>query len=393
MRVLVLTDDVVGPAMAGSAYRSWELASALARAGHQVSVAAAPGSHRPSEAGPNLVDRPRWTEADAVISPPWNLPARAFVPGHLLIVDGITPLIAELDAMPATPAIERRRRTAAARLPLVAARADALLTGGPAQVEWWSERIRGRFGFPFLNVPFGIPDRPPDPERGSIPAVPDTHAVVLWWGGVWPWLDLDTLLAARARLGSAPVTVVVPTAQRPDGAATGVTAEELKRKAHQHGLKPPAVVALEHWVPYHDRHIILNRASLVAVLHQSTEEAALSFRTRAMDGVWAGVPVLLSEGGEASRQTREEGWGGVVAAGDVRGVAAAMELLLGEREQARCRLAISQSRDAWTWSRVTEPLVSALDELPGVPRRALAPALVRAALALRRRARPRSTAS
>jgi glycosyltransferase involved in cell wall biosynthesis len=182
--------------------------------------------------------------------------------------------------------------------------------------------------------------------------------------------------------------VVVPTAKRPDGAQTGITSNELQRMAQKHGLKSPGVVPLEHWVPYHDRHIILNRASLVAVLHRPSEESVLSFRTRAMDAVWAGVPVLLSEGGEASRQAREKGWGGVVATGDDRAAAAAMELLLGEREQARCRLAISQSRDSWTWSQVTEPLVSALDELPSVPRRAIAPAPIRAALTLRRRARP-----
>ena len=389
MRVLVLTDDVVGPAMAGSAYRAWELASALERAGHEVSIAGAPGSHPPTDDGPVLVDRPTWSEADAVVAPPWSLPLRAFVPGHLLIVDGITPLLAELDSMPPSVAVERRRRTAAARLPLVAARADAILTGGPNQVEWWSEQIRGRFGFPFLNVPFGIPDRPPEPDAGSIPSVPPSWAVVLWWGGVWPWLDLQTLLAARARLGSAPVSVVVPTAARPDGAATGITTDELYEMARSHDLKPPRVVALEHWIPYHDRHIILNRASLVAVLHRASEEAALSFRTRVLDAVWAGVPVLLSEGGEASRQARENGWGGVVGSGDVHATAAAMELLLGEREQARCRFAISRCRNNWTWSRVAEPLVSVLDELPSVPRRPLAPAVLRAALALRRRPRPR----
>jgi len=385
MKVLVLTDDVVGPSMAGSAYRAWELGLALERAGHAVSIAAAQGSTPPADAGPTLVKRPDWSDAEAVVAPPWSLPLRAFLPGHLLVVDGITPLLAELDFIAPSAAVERRRRTAAARLPLVAARADAILTGGPAQVEWWSEKVRGRFGLPFLNVPFGIPDRPPEPEAGSVPSVPSHSAMVLWWGGVWPWLDLETLLAARARLGSAPISVVVPTATRPDGAQTGITSDKLYEMARRHGLKPPRVVALENWIPYHDRHIVLNRASLVAVLHQASEEAALSFRTRALAAVWAGVPLLLSEGGEASRQARENGWGGVVGTGDPRAAAAAMELLLGEREQARCRLAISKSRDKWTWSRVTEPLVSALGEPPNIPRRPLIPAALRAILALRRR--------
>lgn len=379
MRVLVATDDVIGEEMAGSATRAWELALSLRRAGHDVRLTAAPGSQPPARGGPSLNHRPSWSWADAVVAPPWSLPPRAFLAGHLLIIDGVTPLLAELDAMPPSPVVIRRRRTASARLPLVAARADAILTAGPNQVEWWSDRIRGRFGLPYLNVPFGIPDDPPPAEVGSVPSVPPDWAMVLWWGGVWPWLDLQTLLAARARLGAAPVSVVVPTSDRPGRSAPGITADALFDMARSHGLKPPQVVALENWVPYPDRHLILNRASLVAVLHHPSEEAALSFRTRALDAVWAGVPVLLTEGGEAARQTRENGWGGVVGPGDPKATASAMELLLGDREQARCRLAISQTRENWTWSRVTKDLIAALDTLPDVPRRSLLPAVARAA--------------
>jgi len=379
VNILVVTDDVIASTMAGSATRAWELARSLQHAGHEVRLSAAPGSEPPARGGPVMTHRPPWSWAEAVIAPPWSLPPRIFVGRHLLIVDGVTPLLAELDAMPPSTVVTRRRRTAAARLPLVAARADAILTAGPNQVKWWSERIRGRFGLPYLNVPFGIPDQPPPPEVGSMPSVPPDWAVVLWWGGVWPWLDLETLLAARARLESAPVSVVVPTSERPGGAAAGITSEVLHRMSRAHGLKPPQVVALEQWVPYQDRHLVLNRASLVAVLHRSSEEATLSFRTRVLDAVWAGVPVLLTEGGEAARQTRECGWGGIVEPGNTRAAASAMALLLGKREQARCRAAISHTREQWTWSRVTEDLVAALDELPAVPRRRLLPATARAA--------------
>jgi hypothetical protein len=334
-----------------------------------------------------VVELPTWTWADAVIAPPWSLPPRAWLPGHLLVADGITPLLAELDAMPPEPRIERRRRTAAARLPLVAARADAILTGGPAQVEWWSNRIRGRFGLPFLTVPFGIPDRPAPTEVGSVPAVPEDWAVVLWWGGVWPWLDLDTLLAARARLGRSPISIVVPTARRPGGRGPSITADGLTSMARRHGLRPPQVVPLDTWIPYRDRHLVLNRASLVSVLHTATEESALSFRTRALDALWAGVPVLITAGGEVARQAHDHGWGGVVPPGDPRAVAAAMKLLLSEREQARCRMAMARDRERWTWSQVTRPIADVLPQLPAVGRGSLAVAAVRSALVLAGRRR------
>jgi glycosyltransferase involved in cell wall biosynthesis len=382
VRILVATDDTVGPVMAGSALRAFELARVLERHGHDLRLAAA-SSHPAADSGPPLVSEPPWGWAEAVVAPPWSLPPRAFLGRHLLIADGITPLLAELTAMPPTPARARRLRTAAARLPLVAARADAVLIGGPAQVEWWSEQLRGRFGLPLLTVPFGIPDDPPPPEQGRVPGVPDDWAVVLWWGGVWPWLDLDTLLDARARLGRAPVSIVVPVGRRPGGNDPGWNAGDLEVATRVRGLVPPQVVALDEWVPYGDRHRILNRAALVAVLHRSGDEAALSFRTRALDAVWAGVPLLLSEGGEVSRLAHLHGWGHVVPPGDAAAAAAAIERLLADSEQVRCRSAIAHSRPSWTWSRVAEPLLAALPELPRVARSSLLPAALRAAFALR----------
>ena len=142
------------------------------------------------------------------------------------------------------------------------------------------------------------------------------------------------------------------------------------------------MIAHDRWVPYQQRHRVLNRVSLIAVLHRPSDEAALSFRTRALDGVWAGVPMLLTEGGEVSRLAREHGWGGVVPPDDVQATAAAMQLLLGEGEQLRIRRAIATSRDVWRWSRVVEPLLDTLPTLPAARRSSLAGALIDAARAL-----------
>ncbi len=382
MRVLVATDDLVGPAMAGSALRAWELGRALGRAGHEVRLAAAPGSTAPSSDGPAVIARPSWRWAEALVAAPWSLPPRAFLGRRLLVVDGVTPLLAELAAMPDSEAIRRRRRTASARVPLAAARADGVLVAGPAQEAWWRARFAARPQVPVLEVPFGIPDEDPPDERDAIPGVPPDWAVVLWWGGVWPWLDLETLLAARARLGSAPVSVVVPAAPRPGSGASSLTPAQLLVAAGRYGLRPPQVVPLERWVPYAERHRLLHRASLVAVLHHAGRETELSFRTRALDAVWAEVPLVVSEGGEVALRVRAGGWGGVVPVGDARTAAAALEVLLGEREQLRCRARLAEAREAWRWSRVVEPLVGALPSLPSAPRGGLVAAAARAALRL-----------
>jgi glycosyltransferase involved in cell wall biosynthesis len=381
MRLLVLTDDVVGPAMAGSALRAWELSRVLLSVGHEVVLAAAEGSAHPEGHGPPVVVRPPWSWADAVLAPPWCLPPRAFVGNHLLVVDGVTPLLAELEASPATPEIERRRRTAGARLPLVLSRADVILVASEEQASWWTRRLGKRTDVRLIQVPFGIPEMDPPSETDSIDGVPAGWSVVLWWGGVWPWLDLETLLAARARLGSANVSIVVPTADRPGGGAH-MTIGELDAAARRHGLNRPAVVALHHWVPYADRHRVLNRSAILAVLHHRGPESDLSFRTRALDGVWAAVPLLLSEGGAVARIANSQGWGAVVPPGDAKLVAAALDVLLGRRSQERCRAALAAARDSWRWSAIANPLVEALPEISTVGRRGLIPAVLHAAAVL-----------
>lgn len=379
MRVLVLTDDRVGPVMAGSALRAWELSRVLLEAGHEVVLSGAAGSSHPEGHGPPVVSKTRWRGVDAVVGAPWSLPPRAFVGSHLLVIDGATPLLAELAACPPSPAIRHRRRTAASRLPLVAARADAVLAAGEAQQTWWSDRLSDRPDVPIIDVPFGIPDADPSAERDTIDGVPSGWSVILWWGGVWPWLDLDTLLAARARLGSRNVSLVVPTATRPGSDAATLSTADLLEAARRHGLRPPAVVPLERWAPYAERDRILNRAALIAVLHHPGTEADLCFRTRALDGLWAGVPLLLSKGGAMAALTRVGGWGAVVPTHAVDATAAAMDLLLGDREQERCRRALAAHREAWRWSIVGQPLSELLATLPIAPRHSVVPAAIEAA--------------
>jgi glycosyltransferase involved in cell wall biosynthesis len=382
MKVLLITDDRIGVTMAGSALRAWELARALRRAGHTVCIAAAPGSQRPAEEGPAVVTKPPWRWAEAVVAPAWCLPPRAFLGDHLLVVDGATPLLAELSVLPDTAEVVHRRVTAAARLPLVLARADAILAAGDPQIDWWQHRLRDlRPQVPVLPVPFGIPDQAPPPHRDEIPGVPPTWAVVLWWGGVWPWLDLETLIDARSRLGKVPVSIVVPTAPRPGGSATSFTEDDLLELAERYELEPPQVVPMGSWLPYQQRHRALHRTTLLAVLHHPGREAELSFRTRALDGVWAGVPLMVSEGGEVARLTQENHWGGVVPTRDPEETAAALEALLTEQEQIRCRRALANTRERWRWSRVAEPLIATLPKLP-VTRRRYLPRAAMEALAI-----------
>jgi hypothetical protein len=98
--------------------------------------------------------------------------------------------------------------------------------------------------------------------------------------------------------------------------------------------------------------------------------------------------LLVSEGGAVAEWARVGGWGGVVPTHAVDATAAAMDLLLGRREQERCRHALAAHREAWRWSLVGQPLCEALIELPVAPRNAVLPAAIDAASILLRRREP-----
>lgn len=381
MKILVITDDRIGDEMSNAARRAWHIGRTLHQIGHRVAVVGATGSSHPSEGGPEVTDRPRWRGTGAVISPPWCLPLRALVGRHRIIVDGTTPRHAELAAMADTPEIVQRRRRVAARIPLAAARADAVLVAGDHQRTWWRDRIGPR-DVPILDVPSGIPDDDPDPGRDDIAGVPRGWAALLWWAGHRPWLDLETLLAARARLGGAPLSLVVPTSRRPGSDRPHLETTALLAGARRHGLQPPLVVPLEDWVPAAAKHRVLNRVTALAILHHPGVEADLSFRSGALDGLWAGVPLLLTEGGGVASLAREHGWGAVVPPTAPAATAAALELLLGERTQQRCRAALVRDRDDWRWSRVVAPLAEAFAGIGGGRRGSLTIAGLRSAVAI-----------
>jgi len=361
VNVLLIADD---EATAG---RMRAIGRVLETAGHRVSVFDAPTvwGERPEAAGVDA--RPRWT-ADAVVASPWTLPPSAFLRRHVLVADGVAIRPVEL----AATAEGRRRhdlkiRRCDRRAQVVAARADAVLVAGGAQRAWWSERLHRREA-PLLDLPSGIPDADPEGHASGLPGVPPSWAVVLWWGGTAPWLDLDTLLAARAFLGGATVSLVVPTSDPSGRSVQSLSASEIMRRASAHGLRSPQVVALDRQLPEDERHRVLAQAAVAAVLHHPGPEAQLAFRARALDGLWTGVPLLVTEGGEVSDLTRANGWGAVVPPHDPRSTAAAMELLLRGRTRTRCRESMTRDRERWRWSRVAQPLVDLLPDLPIVPR-------------------------
>jgi glycosyltransferase involved in cell wall biosynthesis len=396
--VLVVSAEPVGPVMAGPAIRAYELARALAAACDVTLAAPAPSCPpdarlRVVEAG--MADVEALVAAarahDVVIAqelPPVVLERLAGSPTRL-VADLYNPIVVEVLAGAAgrSPAAQRRiqRRIAARTLALCAA-ADLILCANERQRDLWigGMALAGLLDpetaarDPALRslvavVPFGVPDTPAPADDGALraafPAIAPDDRVLLWGGGLWGWLDPGTVFAALERL-PADVHLVLLGAGRPGLAATGQAAatERALADAERAGLLGRRVHVNPTWVPYAERGAWLAGADLAVAAHHDHLEARYAHRTRLLDALWAGLPVVTTDGDALGELVAREGLGAAVPVGDAVAFAAACARLLGPAgDEARARIAALLPR--LRWSQAAAPLVEWCAEVGTRPRR------------------------
>ena len=118
------------------------------------------------------------------------------------------------------------------------------------------------------------------------------------------------------------------------------------------------------WVPYDRRADYLLDADVGVSTHLDHIETRYSFRTRVLDYLWAGLPMVLTAGDVLADLVAREGLGRTVPPGDVAAIedALAATLEAGRPDPQR----FDSVRATLTWERVAAPLVAFCDR----PRRA-----------------------
>jgi glycosyltransferase involved in cell wall biosynthesis len=214
-------------------------------------------------------------------------------------------------------------------------------------------------------VPFGVSSESPKHTQNVIKGIhPGVHAddkVILWGGGIYEWFDPFTLIRAMAR-----VVAVNPKAKlffmgaRHPNPAVGLTrtAREAMALATELGLLDRHVFFHPSWVPYKDRHNYLLEADIGVSTHFDCVETRFSFRTRILDYIWAGLPIVTTRGDSLSRFVSVQGLGSVVDYEDVLQLTDALLRLL-QMPDARTSLQddFARAAQSMTWERVAEPLL------------------------------------
>jgi glycosyltransferase involved in cell wall biosynthesis len=410
--VLVVSGEAVGARMAGPAIRAYELARALAGACDVTLAAPAPselGDPRIALVPAGMADVEALVAAarehDVVVAqelPPVAL-ERIVRARTRLVADLYNPVVVELLAGVAgrPPRAQRRiHGRIVARTVALCAAADLVICANERQRDLWigGMALRGLVDVaayrsdPTLRslvevVPFGLPEEPPPAATGALraafPAIAACDRVLVWGGGVWGWLDPIAPMRAverMAREGGPRVHLVLLGIGRPGIAATGqaAAAEEAVAAARRAGLLNRLVHVNEGWVPYEERGAWLAEADLGVTAHRDQLEARYAHRSRILDYLWAGLPVVASRGDALAELVEREQLGAVADPGDEAGFADACERLLGPTgDEARRRIA--EVSPSLRWSRVAAPLVAWCADAAARPRRSISRATVRRA--------------
>lgn len=383
-RVLVLCFDPVTDAMPGPAIRSWHLAQELAR-DHQVVLAGTAGATRTSpvmevvavDGGADLAELVGRCDAifaptsvvrrhPVVVSSGKPLCIDMYIPTHL---ENLEPFGAAGDAAHVA-AVEHQVSVINDDL----RNGDFFLCASERQRDFWLGSLAslGRVNpaaygqDPTLRalvevVPFGIdPSAPPERSgvlRRDFPRIGPGDPVLIWGGGVYNWFDPLSLLRAVDSLRAGPrpdVRLVFLGMRNPNpGIPEMRMATATRALADELGLTGTHVFFNDGWVPYDERGSYLADADVAVSTHLAHIETHFSFRTRVLDYLWAGLPMVLTGGDTLSDGVAAAGLGAVVPPGDPEAIASAVDSLL---TAPPARGTVRDFGRRYAWAAVAGPL-------------------------------------
>ncbi len=390
---LLIAPERVAPEMAAAGIRTVELARSLARR-HRVSVAAPTGSSPPGNLERLEIYDPAnpaslhhlIAQADAVFAQPL---APRLLAGPIRdrpwVVDLINPQVFE-----GLEYHKGRRRLARKALEVVridrigwAARTGTTFAcGSERQRDMWlgflaaSRRLdtdiyaddpemRSLIDLVPSGVPAEPPARPPEPVlRGPVFAA--DSRIVAWNGGLWDWLDPFTVLQALSLLRAEDKRWVLAFGggRRPSHRPAMKTVDDVRAYVAELSLQD-AVHLPDGWTPYSRRADVLLEADVGVSAHRPSLESRFSYRNRLLDCIWAGTPIVCTEGDALAGDVAARGWGETVRARDAKALAAALHRVAG-RGRAHYASALGAAARVHTWDAAgaqLEALLSSAREL------------------------------
>ncbi len=395
-RTLLVSHDVLGEKMAGPGIRYYHLSRILGRytdltlairPQNEVALAAIQ-ARLPSV---NVIEYTRYQwdsiqtaaeNAEIIILSPyttWEIPQFSSV-NAAVVIDGYDPLLIEWlttlapeDDLYVQNVHWTDRMTALFYQYL---HSDFFICASERQRFWWLGQLEvaGRINpqtfhnDPSLRslvdvVPYGLPEAAPQHTRqvvkGVWPGIDPEDVVVLWGGGLWPWLDPETAVHAIAELHIThpQLKLIFPGTIHPNPEVKEMPVHNMHiyTLVKELNLLNKAVFFGE-WVPYEDWPNVLLESDIALSLHHETVETQLAFRSRMLEYIWAGIPMIATKGDATSDFVTRYKLGHVVDYKDIAGVKQAILDIL-ETPTTHYQQGLAAARQDLTWEKAAQPLI------------------------------------
>lgn len=214
-------------------------------------------------------------------------------------------------------------------------------------------------------VPFGR--EPGEPVRNG-PGLRDRVAgigkddpVLLWGGGIWDWFDPLTIISAvsKAREKVPNIRLYFMGIKSPNPKVELMQmAKDAIALAKELDLTDKHVFFGEGWVPYNERVNYLLDADIAVSAHFDLPETRFSFRTRILDYLWTGLPVLSTGGDPLSETIDRAGAGIAMPYRDIDAWSdAIVRLCLDKELREQCAQKSRELSDSFTWDKTSRALV------------------------------------
>lgn len=384
-RILIITADAVSPRMAGPAIRAWNMAEVLSGEHTVRLISLNPHSSPPPaefdvrhvapySMGPELA----WAQLVVLQGHVLEQIPSLKTSNHIVVVDIYDPMHLEQLEQARDLGEDQRAQVVNAVTGVLSTqlrRGDFFLCASERQRHFWLGHLAaiGRLSPTVYDAdpttrsllavaPFGLSGKPP---QRTGPGLRETlelgrEKVVLWAGGVYSWFDPLTLLhavhALRAEHDDLRLVFLGMRHPNPDVPEMGM-AGQTRRLAQTLGLTGEQVFFNETWVPYAQRQNWLLDADAGVTTHFEHVETTFAFRTRVLDYLWAGLPIVTTDGDAFAELVGTERLGVVVPAENPSALAAALQrVLYDDAFAAGCRDRIAAVAQRYTWEAALAPL-------------------------------------
>lgn len=330
MKILIVSQGPVpssdGTVIEGGGLRSWSMASGLSELGHKVVVAVPKAFDKTNDSRIQLLP---YENSEALLSELGQFDAvvssysagvtdvlfKSAPAGVLKIADAYVPIHVEVSARDFDDDLDEIRQFHSDHVAWIRnlRNSDAILVAHEMQATYYTGLLFGLGkldptnyrNMPIIKVPFGANPKDAANHQGVLEKTPGK--TILWWGGFYPWFDFEFLTELAPKLKERGIKLRIAGAVNPFvrvpkfASAANVAIGKLQKHDN---------VEFIDWLPYKDRFKAFEGVAAVIALNKLGPETRLSWRTRYVDLLEQGMP-LLTNGGDPFGDMIIEAGGGI----------------------------------------------------------------------------------